>query len=266
MREVLALVRSSWLVITSYRLNFLISLAALAVGVVPMYFVTNAIQPVVAHSIRNEGGQYFGFFLVGMVTYTFIVTAVGSLPAAISSAIGSGTLEALLNTPARLPLLLAGFSSFPLLWTSFRASITVLVGAAFGAAFVWDHLALGLPILLLIILAYLPFGLITSALILVFRTATPLNTGVIAVSSLLGGVYYSTTVIPSWIGAFSSFVPATFGLRALRRIVLEGMPVSAVMGDVASLVLFVVVLWGVGMAAFVFALRYARRAGTLSHY
>jgi ABC-2 type transport system permease protein len=266
MAEVIALVRASWLVATSYRLSFLISLGGLVVGVVPMYFIAGAIQPVVAESIRTEGGQYFGFLLVGIITYSFMATAVGTLPSSLSGMIGSGTLEALLNTPARLPRLLLGFCAYPLLWTTVQASLMVTVGALFGAAFAGSSLFVGLPLVLLIVLTYVPFGLISASFVLMFRTATPLNQVVLAVSMLLGGVYYSTTVIPSWMGAVSHVVPLTYGLRALRRVVLEGMPVGAVRADLAILLLFAAVLWAVGVAAFAYALRYSRHAGTLSHY
>jgi ABC-2 type transport system permease protein len=266
MSEVIALVRASWLSATSYRFSFVISLGALAVGIVPMYFVAGAIQPVVADSIRTEGGHYFGFLLVGLMTFWFLTSAVGSLPSALGSHIGSGTLEALLNTPARLPLLFLGLCSYPLLWTAARAGLMVVTGALLGATFAWTSFLLGFPVLLLIVLVHVPFALVSSAAVLIFRTPTPLNTAVLSLSMLLGGVYYSTSVIPSWMGNLSQFVPLTYGLRALRRLVLEDMPLSAVMGDLTVLILFGLGLWTVGLAAFVHGLRYARRAGTLSHY
>ena len=39
----------------------------------------------------------------------------------------------------------------------------------------------------------------------------------LAASTLLGGVYYPTTVIPSWLASASEFVPLGYGLRALRQ-------------------------------------------------
>lgn len=266
MHELIALTRAGWLSATSYRFGLVVSLAGVLVGIVPIYFVTSAIQPVVAESISTEGGQYFAFFLTGTVTYSFIAVAVNAIPGAVRGAISSGTLEALLGTPARLPLLLLGFNSYPLLWNAFRNGLTVVAGGVLGAAFVWPQFFLGLPVLILIILAYIPFGLISAASIVAFRTTTPLDRGILMASVALGGVYYSTSVIPSWVGELSYFVPLTYGLRALRRIILEGMPVSAVMSDLIALALSIVVLWALGIAAFGYALRYARRAGTLSQY
>jgi len=61
-------------------------------------------------------------------------------------------------------------------------------------------------------------------------------------------------------------IPLTYGLRALRRTLLEGEPLRAVLPDLAILALFVVGLLSVGMIALRVALAYARRVGSLSHY
>ena len=126
--------------------------------------------------------------------------------------------------------------------------------------------ALSLLILMLIILAYLPFGLLAAALQLAFRTAGPLPSAVLIASSLLGGVYYPTQVIPSWIQRVSEAVPLTYGLRALRETLLEGASFRAVMPDVATLVGFVLLLTALSLFALSEALHYARRSGTLAQY
>jgi ABC-type multidrug transport system permease subunit len=120
--------------------------------------------------------------------------------------------------------------------------------------------------LLLLSAAYFTVALIASALILVFRTSGPLVTAVITVSALLGGAYYSTAVIPSWLQSLSTVVPLTYGLRATRRLLLAGEPLTAVWGDVAILLVMTAALLVVGGSSFGAALRHSRRAGTLGQY
>jgi hypothetical protein len=69
MRETLALMRASWLTATSYRLGMVMSLGGLIVTILPMYFVAGALQPVLADRISTEGGQYFGFLVVGVLAF-----------------------------------------------------------------------------------------------------------------------------------------------------------------------------------------------------
>ena len=152
------------------------------------------------------------------------------------------------------------------MWTAVRAAVLIGAGVAFGANFAWVKLPLAMGILILIMLAYLPFGLISAASVIAFRTATPLGRGVLLISTLLGGVYYSTRVIPSWLQDISDYIPLTYGLRALRRTLLEGMPLRAVAGDLVVLVGFILGLFILSSYLFSQALKYAKRSGSLSHY
>jgi ABC-2 type transport system permease protein len=262
----MALVRVQALTFASYRVQMILSIAALLVGIVPLYFITGALQPVMSGSIQAEGGHYFGFVLIGTVAFYFLSSAVNILPGEIGSGIRTGTLEAVLSTPTRLPEVLSGMMGFGMLWTTLRALIVLAVGWALGVPVAWVHLPAAMAVIGLIILAYLPFGMIGSALVISFRTAGPLAQGVLFVSTLLGGVYYPTRVIPSWLQDISALVPLTYGLNALRQILLEGAPLRAVLPDLAILAAFVVVLFGAGTLALSVALRSARRSGTLTQY
>lgn len=266
MRSVLALLRASWLSSTSYRLRIVVSFLGLIFGVVPLFFVADALNPLVVDSIQGESDSYFSFVLVGMVMFTFVSTATMTLPGTISSGITTGTLEALISTRTRLPALLLGMMAFPLLWTSIRGGIMLLVGSVFGAEFVWSALPAGMFIVALVVLAHIPFSIVGAAMILAFRTAGPLGSGVLFLSGALGGVYYSTESIPGWIESLSDFMPLAYGLRALRQVLILGEPLSAVSNDLAILCGLMVLLLLGSVAAFVFAFRYARKAGTLAQY
>lgn len=266
MRVIGAMLRASWLSATSYRLGMVFSLAALLFTVVPVYFVSRALQPLAAGAIRNEGGQYFAFLVVGLATFTFVTVAITAIPGSFGSGISSGSLEAVLSTPAPLTAVIAGMGSYGFMWSGVKGLL--LLGAAWllGAPVAWVQLPLGAVILALIVLAYIPVGLIGASLILAFRTTGPLLQGVLVASSFLGGVYYPTKVIPSWIQHLSAVIPLTYGLRALRRVLLERASLVAVLPDVLILTGFVVVLLALSSLALAAALRYARRAGTLAQY
>lgn len=266
MTRMLAFVRARALTAASYRLQMVISVVGLLVGIIPLYFITGALQPVMADSIQAEGGHYFGFVLIGMVAFYFLGAAVNLLPGEVGSDLRTGTLEAILSTPARLTEIVGGMVGFGFLWTTLRALIVLAVGWLLGVQIAWAHLPAAALVIGLLILAYLPFGLVGSALLIAFRTSGPLGQGVLFASTLLGGIYYPTRVIPSWIQDLSSLVPLTYGLQALRRILLEGASLSAVSEELGILVVFVVVLAAGGTLALRAALRYARRAGTLAQY
>lgn len=263
-RKVLALTRARWLAASSYRLNHVLSLVMQLFTIVPLFFVSRPLQPVMAGAIRGEGGQAFGFLIVGSAVTLVVIAAVNALPEAIQSGLSNGTLEALLGTPTPLPTLLAGLAGYELSWTTCRVLVMLLIASALGANIVWSGLPAGLVVLALIVLAYLPVAIVSSALFLAFRTTGPIGAAVLTLSALLGGVYYPTSSIPSWLRGVSAVLPLTYGLRALRRVLLQERSLLEVGGDVAVLAGFVVVSMAVSLATFAGALRYARRSGGLA--
>ena len=52
----------------------------LLLSIVPLYFVSRALQPMMADSIRHEGQEYFAFVMVGLMASGCITTAVNAVP------------------------------------------------------------------------------------------------------------------------------------------------------------------------------------------
>ena len=103
-------------------------------------------------------------------------------------------------------------------------------------------------------------------MVLAFRTRGPLPQLVLLLSSFLGGVYYPTTVIPGWIESISAFVPLTYGLSALRAVLLEGRSIMTVGREISILIAITVTSLIASTIAFRAALRYARKVGNLAQY
>jgi len=57
MRSAIAMIRARWIAARSYRLRMIFSVASLLVSIVPLYFVANALQPIMAmrRSRRRAG-------------------------------------------------------------------------------------------------------------------------------------------------------------------------------------------------------------------
>lgn len=266
MSRILAFIRAAWLTAVSYRTGIVFSLLALGATFVPVYFVSQALQPVVAESINTEGGDYFAFLLLGLIVMAFVIASVGTFPSRLSSTIATGTFEAVMATPTSLPEFVLGQVGYDIIWSGLRSTLMLGAGLLLGIHVAWSGAPLALLVVGLIIFCYLAVGVFAGAAVLVFRTSGPIVPGVVTATALLGGVYYSTSVIPSWIQNVSTIIPLTYGLRAVRRLLLEGASFAAVRYDIAVLFAFTAGLLVVAAATFAWALRYAKRAGTLSHY
>lgn len=265
MRESWALVRSAWLTESSYRLNMVLSVLSVAFIVVPLYFVGHALQPLMSNVIASQSREYFSFALVGALALSIISASVGALPTALASALARGTFESYLATPTPVPRLLVGLSAYGVIWALVRGVALVAAGIVLGVQVTWSGVPATLLILALLLVAYGAVGLIGAGMLLYFRTTGPFLTGVVTASALLGGVYYPTHVIPSWLQEVSRAVPLSYGLRALRQVSLLGAPFRAVAADVGILAAFAAALLIVGSVAISAGLRHSRRGGSLSH-
>jgi ABC-2 type transport system permease protein len=266
MRRIAAFIRRDALVAASYRTGMVLSLGSLITMVIPVYFIANAIQPVFGGTIASEGSSYFAFVIAGMASFQFVMTAVSSIPTALASGLRTGTFEALVSTPTRLPVVLGGMAAYPFLWTVARALVLIAAGQLLGAGFDLTRVLGGLLIWAMITLAYIPFGILGGALLLTTRTTGPLPNAVIMASMFLGGVYYPTHVIPSWLSDLSDMVPLTYGLRAFRHVLAADVPLAAIVPDLGILSLLTIALMVGSMAILQLALGRARRAGTLAQY
>src|SRR5215218_6344294 len=174
MHKVWALVRSNWLAASSYKLGFLLSFGSLVLSVVPIFFVTRALQATMADVIRGQGGQYFAFLVVGLISINVVAATVYALPGGLQNATSTGTLEALLATPTSVWALLLGLSGYEILFSLLRSAVMLIAAAVMGARVEWQQIGASVPIIALIVLAHLPVAIITAAMVLAFRTRGPL--------------------------------------------------------------------------------------------
>ncbi|HET7472450.1 MAG TPA: ABC transporter permease [Candidatus Limnocylindrales bacterium] len=80
---------------------------------------------------------------------------------------------------------------------------------------------------------------------------------------LVSGVYYSVDILPGWMQVVSRLSPATYVLDGVRKGLIDGAPVTSLVGDVWPLLVMGVVLIPFGLWAFGRAERYAKRTGKL---
>ena len=265
-RAAVALTHASWRTARSYRVSYVVSFASLLVTIVPVYFVATALQPFMASRIAEEGREYFGFVLLGTAMLTLISPAMSSFSSAVSGGLSSGFFEALLVTPTSLPALFAGQTGYAFIWALARVALMMIAGAFLGVDIHWLRLPEAMVILLAVVAAHVGIGLIAAALVVSFRTNAGAPQAALIVSTLLGGVYFPTSVLPTAVAPIAEWLPLTPGLRALRQTVLLGYPLSSVVGDLVQLIALTLACVGIGALALRWSFAYARRAGTLSQY
>jgi ABC-2 type transport system permease protein len=265
-RAAFELTRASWRTAKSYRLSFVLSFVSLVVTIIPVYFVANALQPFMATVIAEEGREYFGFVLLGSVMLAMIAPALTSFAGSVSGGLSSGFFEALLATPTTLPALFIGQTGYAFIWALARAILLLAAGLLLGVDLQWARLPEGLLVFGLIVAGYAGIGLLAAAFVVSFRTNATIPQAALVLSTVLGGVYFPTAVLPKAVAPLAEWLPLTPGLRALRQTLLLGYPLSAVAIDLVRLVALSASCLLIGVLALRWSFGYARRAGSLSQY
>ena len=170
----------------------------------------------------------------------------------------TGTVELLFAAPVPLGHLMLGMFLFPFILAA--GEVAALLGfgvGVVGSGLSWSGLVLSVPVLLLTTASFAAIGVASAGLLMIAKRGDPLSGPFFQVSLLLSGALYPVEVLPGWLRAISYCIPATWGVKAVRGLLLGGESWSDVAPDVAVLCAFLVVLIPLSLVAFRSCLRVA---------
>lgn len=251
----------------SYKLNNLLRMADIFAYVLIFYFLSRIIDQAALPALQPYGGEYFPFILFGLALNWYHREAQHSFAANLRDEQMLGTLEALVATRTPVPLILAGFSLFDFCLVTVQVGILLIVSFVFlGVQVVWSNFFLAMAILILSLLAFIGFGFISAAFVLVFKRGDPLGWVVNNLSALLGGVYYPIEVLPGWLQKLSLLLPLTHSVKAMRLVLLKGAGLAEVRNEMLILAAFAVTLLPFSLICLRYALKKVTVEGTLTGY
>lgn len=266
-RKMMAFLRRDFRSEFSYRLSFFLQFFHVFFSVAVFYFIAQMIGEADIPQLEPYGGDYFPFVLLGIALSGYVGVGLSSFSRGIRKAQTTGTLEAMLSTPTRLSTIVISSSLWSYLLTTFRVLVYLILGALFlGAEFTLQGWGWAGLILLLTIVSLSSLGIVAASFIMVLKKGDPVTWAFGALTNLLGGIYYPVEILPRWLQFFSALLPVTYSLRGMRRALLQGGGFPVLKMDLAALVGFSVVLLPLSLAAFRYAVRRAKRDGSLTHY
>ena len=95
-----AFVRRDLLDAASYKAAFAYQVITLLSSVLTVYFLSRMVGGADVPSLRPYGGDYFTFALIGVAFADYLAVSLASFSSGLRLAQRSGTLEAMLATPA----------------------------------------------------------------------------------------------------------------------------------------------------------------------
>ncbi len=206
---------------------------------------------------------------IGALLWSFLSTLFNEIAMSVGFERWEGTLEYTFMAPVPRLVHLLGLSLYALSYALLRM-ICVVAGLALmiRLPFEWPQLPSLAVVLLVSSVAFVGLGLIAAILPVMSpergAEATNILQGVLL---LVSGVYYPVSVLPGWLQPLSWFSPATYALRACRRLLgLDGAPPVSLAGIVPDLVRILalgILLVPLGLWLFGIAETWAKRNGKL---
>ncbi len=262
--RVAALTRRDLAIELSYHFQLYMRFATVLITVLIYFFLSRLIGN--AEELDRYGGVYFRFVLIGVVVMGFAQAFVTSLARSVQNAQADGTLEILLSTPTPLSTLMLGSLGVPTLLAALEAAVLLVLGwLLVGLTLPPGGMLLAAVLLLLTVGTFAAVGILSAAVIVLTKRGDPFSNLALQASMLLAGAIFPIAVMPEWMQAISHLIPAFYGLRGIREVLLAGSGLSEVIGDLVALAAFNVILVPLSLLILTKAIGLARVTGTLGN-
>lgn len=258
----LAVLKRDLLVYLSYRTRVVSQLLTAVFSITLFYYVSKLVHI----SGFKTPGSYFGFVIVGIALIGVIYSCF-SIPELVRQELIAGTFDRLLLSPFGAVKSVIAMTLFPLVNAFFVASLTLGVACiVYGLQLHWSTVPLSVPAMGLALLAFLPFGLLFAALTVVIKQGSVGTTWVIALLTIIGGLYFPVALLPHWVQTASQLQPFTPATNVLRHLLVNSPAVGPLGTSLLKLAGFAAVLLPVSLLVLAHAIRFGQRHGTIIEY
>ncbi|WP_205697112.1 ABC transporter permease [Conexibacter sp. SYSU D00693] len=247
----------------SYRLRFVSIVLTSIFSLTLFYYVSR----LVGSQAFESPDAYYAFVVVGLVILTVLNSTLGTPAMALRQELVAGTFERLYHSP--LGALSASVSAllFPFVQSMITAGVMLGFSAiAFGMDLRWETIALAVPLGALGALAFLPFGIVLLAAVLLFKQAAAGTTWVVALISLVSGLYVPLRYLPEWMQTLSDLQPFTPAVDLLRNVIVGTALRHSVWEDLGKLAGFAILALPLSLWLLRAAIGRARKTGTITEY
>lgn len=210
------------------------------------------VVPYDVHTTGTVSGQtnYFEFVAPGIMAMVVMMSLMTGLPHAISFEREMGTLDGMLAAPVHRMSILGGKVIAQTTRGMFQGLMVLALSIVLFGVVIQGSIALVLGLLLLGVFSLVGLGILITSFTSTEETATMIMMTLTFPMMFLSGVFFPIQQMPGFMQVIARFLPLTYAVSALRRVVVLGVGVSAISTDIIILFGFGVVLLAVALAAF----------------
>jgi ABC-2 type transport system permease protein len=269
LRRVRAFVVRDFQLALSYRLQFFLQVLQVLFVVTTLFFISK----IFAGGVVTRYSQWrdpLAAWIIGLAFLNYFMTGFSSLATAIRQEQMQGTLEGVLMTPVSVPTFIVASSAYDFVSATFFSALYLFFGWLFCGVEYRGNYLLALTFLVGTTLVLASLGILSASFAIVFKRGDPFGILIASSSTLFSGVFFPTQLIGEYaghtVGQISRFLPGTYGLDGLRRVLIEGQTFNQVRDPLFTLLAFLFVLFPFSVWVFSRAVRRAKREGSLIQY
>jgi len=268
----------------SYKLNALMwVLDTLFTTIV--FFLLSLVTRGQAVSFAPYGTNYVSFVVLGLFVHFISYTNLGDPFTRVARIYWGGTMDLYLLSPLSYVTPMLGIMFRGVIDDYPRSLLALLFGwGLFGAVFSFHQPVLLLVILVLILVSTFGIGMISASSFYLFNFKQQTEPVKFifqdVIIALTAGYYYPITVLPGALQVVGSFIPHTYALDALRRLMTPGgdtatpaLPLQLALPGINPITLDILVMLAMtlvtvplGWLMYIKGIERARREGTLTRW
>lgn len=269
LRAVYAIAKKDWKQYWRYPLNALSTVFQPAIWLAPVYFMGKAfsVNGQAAGFAQYSGTpDFMSFIILGAVLGNFINAVFWGMGYAMKNDMDAGVMESNWLTPIPRLLILVGHSLTNLCVTALTSAGMLIVCALVFGFHPTGNVAAAILVVLPMLIGLYGFGFGFAALVMIVREANTLVDMSAFLVQIFSGADFPVTVLPKWLLPIALALPLTYGMDAVRGLLIKSQTIIPLKWEIALLLIFMVALLYLGSRAFSALERRVRILGTLGQH
>lgn len=224
-------------------------------------------RAIAAFAERSGVSEIAGFVFVGFAMYMWLSILLWNPGTALRTEQVRGSLEAVFLTPASRLVILFG-PPVAHLYTTLLSFAVMLIGlrTLFGVELAPEAVARSVAVLAVAIPAMYAVSALFASAVMRYGDVGPAVQFVRGILVLLSGITFPIVMLPGWAQAAAAVMPSTYVVADLRRVLLGGVGLDRVAGDLALTAALTVAITAIAIVVYRRNERYARQTGMLGRY
>ena len=269
LRALYVIARKDWKVFWRYPLNAVSNIFQPIIWITPVYFMGKAFSTngqATGFAAYSGSGDYMSYILLGTILTNFILTVFWGMGYALKNDMDSGVLESNWLAPVSRLLILVGRTLTSMFTTTLTSLAMLAVGALlFGFKPTGSTFAAVLTAIPMLVGLY-GFGFAFAGIVLLMREANTLvDVGSFLVQGF-SGTNFPVKSLPYWLIPVSLMLPLTYGLDAVRGLLLKTSTLLPINVEILILIISMFAMLAFGAWVFNKVERRVKTLGTLGQH